>query len=190
MIDGINRVILTLLAVVLVAAGVLALVISAGVVTIAQPAALLARLATVASGEPGLWWPVLIGGAVIVALLAAWWAVHQAIVRRPGGSLSTVVLDAGDRGRTTVEAAKVANAAAVDLRRLPNVTASSARLVGNGHGRLLRAHIDVAAEADLRAVREATDAVYDRVGRLLGDDNLPTHTRIRPVATTPRSRVR
>lgn len=191
MIDGLNRIVLTLMAILLIAAGILALLAAIGVVAFTQPSELYVQLGTAVRGDPELWWPVLIGGAVIVALLAIWWALRQPMLRRPGEALSTVVLDRGDdRGRTTVEAAKVAQAAAIDLRRLPHVTASSARLVGRGQGRLLRTHIDVCADAELTSVRKAADEVYERVAGLLGTEELPTHTRIRPVATAPSARVR
>lgn len=181
MIDGINRALLALLAILCIVGGTVALLAASGILTIAQPAALYERLGSAIADDPGLWWPALIGGAIIVFLLAAWWALRQAIVRRSGGVLTTVTLDTGDRGRTTVAAASVAHAAATDLRRLPQVTASSARLVDAGRGRQLRTNIDVPAEADLRSVRASTGDVYDRVATVLGVDQLSTHTRIRPV---------
>lgn len=188
MIDGMNRVILTVLALLLIAAGILALLAATELLTVAQPGVLRRQIGAATRADPGFWWPILVGGAVIIALLAAWWAARQVIVRRPGGSLSTVTLDSGDRGRTTVEAAKVAQAAAADLRRLPQVTSSSARLVANSQTRQLRTRVDVPADADLRSVRSAAGDVYDRVAAVLGADQLVTHTRIRPVATSQQPR--
>lgn len=189
MMDAINRTLLTLLAIVFVALGAVVLLAAVDVLAIVQPSELFERLESAIERDPQLWWPALIGGSLLLALLAAWWAVRQVIVRRPGGALSTLTLDVGDHGRTTVEAAKVAEAAAADLRRLPGVTASSARLVHDGGHPRLRTRIDVPADVDLRSLRMSANDVYARVAGVLGRDALPTQTRIRPIRTES-SRVR
>lgn len=189
MIDGLNRAVLTVFALLLVAAGTVVLASSAGLLVLDEPPALYGRFTASVRAYGEIWWPALIGGAVVVLLLAATWALRQMIVRRTGEGLSMITLEAGDRGRTTVDAATIARAAAADLGRTPQVTASTARLVHDSAGRQLRTRIDVFADADLAAVDAATCEVYERVAAMLGDEQLATHTRIRPVAGEPR-RVR
>lgn len=189
MIDGVNRVVLALFAILLIAAGAIALAAAAGTLALAEPSRWYRQAQAQVQADPQIWWPVLIGGAVIVFVLALWWALRQVVVRRPGGGLSTVTLEDGDRGRTTVDAAPVARAAAADLRRLPEVTDSSVRLVSDSGGQLLRTRIDVLTDADLTSVRDAARDVYQRVAELLGSKDLATHTYIRPLGQSQR-RVR
>lgn len=189
MIDRINRAVLLLLGVLLVAAGGVALAAAQGRLALAQPATLFDRIRTAVQQRPELWWPVIIGAAVIVVVLALVWAARQVVVRRPGDALSTITLQDGERGRTTVDAVSIARIAAADLARLPQVTGSDARLVGDGDGRQLRTRVDVVTDADVAGVTTAADAVYARVADAMGVATLPAHTRIRPTGGPP-ARVR
>lgn len=185
MIDRTNRVVLLLLALLLIALGVVTLAAAQDLLTLEQPATVFDGIATAVQQRPELWWPVIIAATAVIAGLALAWAVRQVVIRRPGGALSTITLDDGDRGRTTVDAASIARVAAADLARLPQVTGSDARLVGNGDGRQLRTRVDVLTNADLAGVRAAADDVYARVADAIGVAALPAHTRIRPVGGPP-----
>lgn len=183
--DRVNRAVLVVIALLLITGGAATLAAATGMLSLGQPSELYGSAAASAGADPGIWWAVAIAGCVVLLLLTATWALRQVLVRRPGDGLSTVTIDQTDRGRTTIEAVKVAQAAAADLERVPSVTASSARLVDDGDGRQLRTRIDVLTDADLAAVRRATDEVYERVSGILGDDPLRTKTRIRPIGGRP-----
>jgi hypothetical protein len=183
-----NRMILALIGALLIAAGTMGLLAFTGVVSPQEPSSVYERLTTAVQERPILWWSVIIAGLVLVVVLALWWALRQLIVRRPGGALRTLDLDTSARGRTTVEATAVAGAAAADLRRLPQVTASNARVIPHGRKWSVRTRLDVVADADVPAVREATGEVYGRVAEALGVTDLPTHTRLRPRGDAPRVR--
>lgn len=185
MIDRVNRVVLVVIALLLITGGIATLAAATGVLAVAQPSELYRPAAASAGAGPAIWGAAMIVGSVVLLLLTATWALRQVIVRRPGDALSTVTIDQTDRGRTTIEAVKVAQAAAADLERVPSVTASSARLVDGGDGRQLRTRIDVLTDADLAAVRRAAGDVYERVSRMLGDDRLQTRTQIRPIGGRP-----
>lgn len=186
MIDRTNRVLLTLLSVVLIAAGAASLVAAIGAARLVAPAALYEQLVTWVRADPWVWWLAIMVGLLLILLLALRWVLRQFIVRRRGTGLATLVLDAGSRGTTTVEAASVARVAAADLERLRPVTGTTARLVDSGRERMLRTRMDVEADADLQSLRERADEVYDRIGDLLGIDALLAHTRIRLVAGAQR----
>lgn len=181
MIDRTNRVVLLLLGVLLVAAGAVALAASQDAVALDQPASVFDRVSMAVQQRPALWWSVILAATGLIMALALLWAVRQVVVRRPGDPLSTITLEDGDRGRTTVDAASIARIAAADLARLPQVTASDARLVGDGAGRQLRTRVDVLTGADVRALQSGAARVYARVADAMGADSLSTHTRISPV---------
>lgn len=185
MIDRVNRVLLAVFGIVFVVGGVVMLVAAANVLALPMPGELSQRLQQSVGANPTLWWTLLLGATIVVLLLTATWSLRQLVVRREGEGLSTIIIDRSDRGRTTVEATKVAEVAAADLERSPLVTATSARLVHTSAGRQLRTRIDVLTNADLASVHHATGEVYARVAQLLGHDELRTQTRIRPVGGTP-----
>jgi hypothetical protein len=100
-----------------------------------------------------------------------------------------VVLQNGRRGATSVEAAAVADAAARDLARLPQVLGSDARLATFGRLPRLEVRLDVPADADLDAVRQAAEGPYDRLRTMLGVEDIDAHVRLRPTRVEP-TRVR
>lgn len=184
-----NRVVLGLLGLLLLAAGVIGLLAGAGLAPLLEPSRIYAELLSGFQARADLWWPVSVAAAVVVALLGLVWALRQLVVRRPGGSVGDVVVrSADDRGRTSVAASSLASVAAMDLRRVPGVLDSTARLVNHPHRPDLRARLDVRPDADLGEVRRGADEVAGRLEAVLGVDRVPSHVLVRPVPQGP-SRV-
>ncbi|CAN5150575.1 hypothetical protein BH20ACT9_BH20ACT9_16370 [soil metagenome] len=187
--DTANRVVLGLLGLLLLAAGVVGLLAGAGLAPLLEPSQIYAELLSGFQARADLWWPVSVAAAVVVALLGLVWALRQLVVRRTGGSVGDLVVgSADDRGRTSVPATSLASVAAMDLRRVPGVLDSTARLVNDPHRPDLRARLDVRPDADLSEVRRGADEVAGRLETVLGVDRLPTHVLVRPVPQGP-SRV-
>jgi hypothetical protein len=186
--EAFNRSLFIILGIVLVAIGVTGLLAAAGVLPLVQPSDLYASLIQTVRAQPLLWWSVLIIAALLLVVLGLW-LVRAELSRPRVGGLHEVVLQNGRRGATSVEAAAVADAAARDLARLPQVLGSDARLATFGRLPRLEVRLDVPADADLDAVRQAAEGPYDRLRTMLGVEDIDAHVRLRPTRVEP-TRVR
>ena len=187
--DATNRTVLSLLGLLLVAAGVAAVLVMTGVLAAAQPGDWYTRVADGITSQPWLWWTIILAALVLLAVLALVWASRQLVVRRPGGALDRIPLDRGPRGTTRVEAAALARAVRRDLRRIPGVSDVTTRIVGSADAPRVRATLDTLVLGDLSAVRTQAEEANARARQALGLDDLPMHLRLRPVADSS-SRVR
>jgi hypothetical protein len=176
-----NRVVLTVLAILLVALGAFLLLAAEGVVALDQPADVYRRTAAGAADYPAAWLLGLIVGGLVVAVLGLWLVARQ-FRWRPGGRLDTVVVQRADHGRTTLQAAAAADAAAADLRRRPPITGSAVRMVTFGSRPRLYVDLDVAAETDVHRALETAEESYQRLAGVLGVDAVSVDTRLRPTA--------
>ncbi|MDQ3451997.1 MAG: hypothetical protein M3493_04740, partial [Actinomycetota bacterium] len=116
MIDRVDRFVLCVLALLLIAIGVVGLLAATGVLTVSDPSTLYSSL-TQTTVTVTWWWIAAIALGVVLALLGLVLALRQ--LTRPGGPpLETVVIDRAKRGSTTVKARAVARAVEQDLARL------------------------------------------------------------------------
>ena len=152
--DAANRVLWTIIGVLLIAAGGLTAAASVG------------WLPGVNTDSPLLWselieqwrawdpWALLI--VVGVAAILAWlgWRLTRGQLRRSGGpALPDLAIDAPDgRGRTVVGRSTLTDATEQDLRHIPGVQRAAVRLLGEHDGPELRARLDVGADATLPAL--------------------------------------
>ncbi|MGH9183527.1 MAG: hypothetical protein ACRDZ9_06930 [Acidimicrobiales bacterium] len=187
MTDRANRAVLAALGLALVGAAVAGLLAWAGIVGLGEPSVLYGRLADAAARNRVAWSVgVAVGwvAAVVVGAVAAW---AQLSPEGRGGRPDDMVLGEDARGRTTVRAEAAAGAVAHDLGVLPDVVASTARLVAAGERPHLVVRLDVAGDADLAGLRAGAEDVYDRVAGVLGVEGVRVDAVIRLV---PRSRAR
>lgn len=189
-IDLLNRVVLGLAGLLMIAGGLLGLLARRGAIPLSTPA----QTYEVAADwvlQDG--WTVGIGATVAIVvgiglvLLGLRWALAQ--FRRRGGHLELLTLQRLAEGRTSVAAAAAAAAAARDLETVPGVTAGAARLVEAGRRPRLLARADMFADADPAAVRAGAEQVYARLARCIGADDINAELRLRPTQRQP-ARVR
>lgn len=179
-----NRVILLITAVVLVTAAAVVLLAAAGLLDLLEPSQLFDRAESSAAAYPLAWTGgILVVGALCIALGA--WLVRRQLRVRPGGRLDTVTVERGDRGRTTAQAAPIADAVAADLRRVRGVTGSDVRLVTFGDRPRLIVDLDVAEGASLRDVLDRSEAAYERLEDHLGVKGVHVDTVLQPSAQSP-----
>lgn len=182
-----NRATLTLVSLLLIALGLLPLLAAGEVVRLEQPAGLYMRMVAGADAYPWAWLLGFIAGGFIIAAIGAW-LVSRQVRLRPGGRLGTVVVQRQEAGRTTLQAAAAAKAAAADLRsRLP-ITDSGVRMVTFGARPRLYVDLEISAETDPHRALESAEEVYQRLAGVLGVDAVNIDTRLRP-RTTGQSRV-
>lgn len=174
-----NRVILTIAAVILIAAGVIALLGAADVVRLATPAELYGQMTAGAQAYPWAWILGMLAGSAILIAVGLWLMGRQ--LRRPNrGRLDTVVIDRGGGGRTTLKAVAAADAIADDLRRHPSIVDSSVRIVTFGTRPRLEVDLDISTETDTQRALAAADSVYQRLSGVFGVESVSVVTNLRP----------
>lgn len=182
-----NRVVLLLTGLLLVAAGTVALLAADGILAVPEPAELYEQAAASAAAYPREWAAGAVVGGLLVAAVGAWLVQRQLKVRR-GGRLSTVTVDRGERGGTTLQAAAVARAVAGDLRARRGVVDSDVRMITFGSRPRLLVSLSINAQTEPRTALDRAEEVYQRVGRVLGRDVVHVDTRVGP-SREPSSRV-
>lgn len=194
MIDGVNRVLLALIGLGLVALAVTGLLAAQGLVLIAQPATLYERAETALRTPEGM--AITAAAGLVLTALALWWMSrqitpparagvdeltihHNAVVQPPEGEPAP---EDGPpaRGRTKLDADAVSRAVAADFARLPGVEDAGCRLLTAGPRPRLRVRAELNADADLHAVRSAAEQVYGRLCRVLGVDSVHAEVELRP----------
>lgn len=174
-----NRIVLLLVAALVLAGAAVPLLAAAGQLELLAPADLYEQARASAAAYPLEWLAGIAAAGIVLAALGAWLVRRQLRVR-PGGRLGTLAVERGERGRTTLEAAAVANAAAADLRRIRGVENSNVRLVTFGARPRIIVDLDIDRDASLREVLDNTESVYERLCHHLGVDDVHVDTRARP----------
>jgi hypothetical protein len=174
---ALNRVLLALIGLVLLAAGAGAVAAGLGLlpstVGVGPTTVLLAGDAVWADWAPA----AAIAAAVVVGLLALAWLLTQLRRRRSGGSWRTD----GALGATTVRLTDAAEAVADDVSAYPGVTAASAVLVGPRARPELRLLVDLRPGTATAALRERVDAhALPRLRAALELESLSTELLVRP----------
>lgn len=182
-----NRIVLTLTGVVLVAAGTTALLAAGGVVALQQPAQLHDRLTASVAANPEAWTAgVVVGGFLVAAM--GFWLVRRQVTAGAGHRLGTLTLRRGPQGRTTLEAAAAARAAATDLRARRGVVGTGVQMVAFGPRPRLRVSLAVNADTEPRVALDRAEEVYERMRRVLGTEAIHVDTTVRPTGE-PSARV-
>ena len=179
-VDGVNRVVLLILALVLVAAGVIALLVGFNLFFLAPDSAVLPGSATSwVAQQPWFWW-VLAAVGLVLALLALRWLIAQ-LTTDGVGSLD-VTHGSGQGGRTTVRSSGVTEAVEDDAESILGVERASARMAGHEAHRL-ELTVTLSSDADIpRVRRELEERTVAHVRQALDDPSLPVQLELRPSA--------
>lgn len=178
-----NRTVLTLLGVLLLAAGVLGLALATGVFgrqRTGQPV-LAETVRTFPHRHAWFWW-VVAAAAVIIALLALRWLLAQLATNRANRIDRTT--NARD-GYTIVHAGALAEAVEDDAASIPGVTSAAAYV-----SRPLRVVLRVvlADDADIGSVRSSLESsTIPHIRQALNQDDVPINIELRPQPNPARS---
>jgi hypothetical protein len=186
--DGANRIVLTLLGLLLIAAGCLGLALSLGAFgewRTTYPV-LPEEVRGFPDEQPWFWWAVA-GVALLTALLALLWLMAQLRTDRVGRIDRTT--DASE-GYTTVHAGALTRAVEDETVGIAGVTSASAHV--HDRPRLgLSLTVDMTDSVDIDTLRtRLEDDVVAHVREAVDDPQLPVEVELRPdVRRTPRRSV-
>jgi hypothetical protein len=183
-----NRVVLTLLGLLLLAAGGLGLALSAGVFgarRATQPV-LPREVSTYPSGRAWFWWAVA-GVLILTAALALLWLLAQLKTHRTARLDRTT--SARD-GYTTLHASALTHAIEDEALGITGVTGASAQ-VQHHRGQHVFLRVELAGFADIAEVRtRLEDDVVAHLREGVGDPRFPVTIQLRPAASrTPQRSV-
>ena len=151
--DRVNRVIGTVVALVLVGAGGLGLLRSYGIVfddeAMDDPVLLRQVRDWIADNDAWFWWAAFVT-ALLLAYLGWRWLRVQLL---PSPSLDDLTVARTEGGRTTLPARALADAVTRELEDDPEVTGARVRVVGSERSPALDVRASVADGADLEGVR-------------------------------------
>lgn len=175
-VNGVNRTLLTLLGLLLLAAGGLGLAYSAGAFGAGEHPFVPQGLRDLARDQGWFWWAVA-GGCVLLALLGLWWLLAQLRTDRVGPlDLTTDERD----GLTSLHADALTDAVEEETEQLRGVIGASARL-RDRRGRRLVLQVDLAEYADIAEVRAGVeDRVVAHARQAIDDPDLPVDVELRP----------
>jgi len=149
--DRLNRAVLTLLAVLLVAAGAYGLARGYGAFgdDRASDPVLTDDVRSFVSRNAGWFWPV----AAVVALLVAWLGLRWLVAQLSSTAVSRLDVPTTGPGHTELLASAAAAAVTSDVEGYPGVRAARARLVADHPVPEVELTVEVAEDADVPAVR-------------------------------------
>jgi hypothetical protein len=178
-VDAVNRTVLTLLGLVLLAAGGLGLAYSFGAFGEGEHPVVPQGMRDFAQDQGWFWWAVA-GGCLLIALLALRWLLAQLHTDRVG----RVDLTTDDRdGLTTLSAGALTEAVESETQQLRGVVGASAHL-RERRGRRLLLDVDLAEYADIAEVRQSVeDRVVAHARQAVDDPDLPVDVELRPSAS-------
>ncbi len=178
-IDRANRLVLTLVGLVLTAAGTIGLLARNGVIDVAEPGTLYRRVRHNVVDHADVWEWCAIAGGILLAAVALLWAWRQ-VRPRGDGRISTTVVNHTGRGKTSVEPVAVARALAKDLQQVPGVSGAKVRMVSIDTRPQLLAMVSIRDDADPDDVRLRAEAPFARLCRALEVDAVDVELRLRP----------
>ena len=187
--DRLNRVIVTVLAVLLIAGGAYGLVRSYNWEGVLGDGAerdpvLLDDVRRWFGDNDWVWWLVALG-ALLVAWIGWRWLRLQLL---PSPSLSVLRMDSPQGGRTELATAAVAEAIERDLEDDPDVSSARVRVVGDEYAPVLDLRVGVSDRAAATEVRRRIEAtVLPRARAALERDDIGALLRIRLGDPTARS---
>ncbi len=175
-VNRVNRSVLALLGLLLLAAGGLGLALSFGAFGSGERPLLPQPVRDFARDQPWFWWAVA-GVCLLLALPGLRWLLAQLRTDR----VSRLDLTTDDRdGLTTVHAGALTNAVEAEVEGLRGVSGASASLLERGGRRLVLA-VDLAEYADIAEVRQTTeDRVVGHARQAIDDPDLLVDVELRP----------
>jgi hypothetical protein len=180
---AVNRAVLAVLGLLLLAAGVLGIVLAAGAFGRqrgSQPV-LSDAVRAFPKQHAWFWWAVAVG-AVIIALLALRWLLMQLVTDRANRIDRTT--NAND-GYTVVHAGALTEAVEDDATSIRGVTSAAAYV---SHPLQVNLRVHLADDADIATVRSTLESsTVAHVREALNQPDLPVHIELRPHPTTARS---
>jgi hypothetical protein len=178
-VNGLNRTLLTLLGLLLLAAGGLGLAYSFGAFGDGAHPLVPRGMRDYAQDQGWFWWAVA-GACLVVALLALGWLLAQLRTDR----LGRLDLTTDDRdGLTTLHGSALIEAVRTETEKLRGVVGASAQLRDRG-GRRLVLGVDLAEYADIAEVRSTVeDRVVHHARQAIDDPDLPVDVELRPSAS-------
>lgn len=183
-VDPVNRVVLALVGLLLLAAGAFGLAVGFDAFGTAESAVLPAQVRQFPRQQPWFWWAVA-AACLVIALLALRWLVAQLRTDRVG----RLDLTTDDRdGQTVVHAGALTDAVEGEAEALRGVSAASAHLT-DVRGRQLSLTVDLADYADIAQVRQGLEEhVVAHARQAVDDPALPVEIELRPGARTTTGR--
>lgn len=179
--DRINRIVLTVLGLVLLAVGLYGVLRGAGVFGDgrARDPLLLAEARDWVSDHDGWVWPLAAALSFVVAYLGWRWLRYQV---RSSPRVSDIELGADpDTGSTRLRAVGAADALADDIERSDGVQSASARLLADGRQPEVDVRVDVFDDADIDGVRQhIEERTFERFKQALQADDVRAHIQLRP----------
>lgn len=178
-VNGLNRSLLTLLGVLLLAAGGLGLAYSFGAFGDGRHPLVPEGMRGFAADQPWFWWAVA-GACLLIALLGLVWLLAQLRTDRVG----ELDLTTDDRdGLTTLHGGALTDAVETETQQLRGVVGASAHL-RDRRGRRLLLGVDLAEYADIAEVRSAVeDRVITHARQAVDDPDLLVDVELRPSAS-------
>lgn len=185
-VDRRNRILFTLLALVLIALGVVGLLAHYDVLGLRQPGSLWNDAVTRFPRGAILAVVVLLG---LLALIIGVAMVTGQFGRR-GVRIGRLTLQDQPVGATTFHSEAVARVAARDARQVPGVLEASAALVAAGASPKLVFHLDSDVAADTSSVLAGIDRVLARVAGVMDVADVRADVHLQPVAPPDEREVR
>ncbi|MCA0144003.1 alkaline shock response membrane anchor protein AmaP [Blastococcus sp. LR1] len=178
-VNGVNRTILALLGLLLLAAGGLGLALGFGAFGDGDQPVLPQPVRDFARNQPWFWWAVA-AVCLLLALLGLRWLLAQLHTDRIG----RLELTTDDRdGLTTVHTSALADAVEAEAESLRGVAGASAHVLDRG-GRRVALAVDLTDYADIAEVRQALeDRLVSNMRQALDDPQLPVDIELRPSRT-------
>lgn len=189
-IDRINRIVLILLGSIFLGAGVVGLLVAAGVFgqSAAHTALVTAGMRDYAHDNASWYWGAFAGGAFLVAALALIWLFAQSGSSR----VSSLQLETDrSRGATRLQSSALTSALEDDVTTYHGVNDATARLLGTSREPLLRLDVALDQSADIGAIREQLETqAIPRVRQAASVLDLPVWLRLEIASTTAVQRGR
>ena len=184
-VNAVNRLLLVIVGLLLATAGGLGLALSFGAFGDARAArpVLTDSTADFADRNDWFWWAV-VGGCLLIGLLALWWLLAQTRTERVGHLDLT---DTDAEGITTVQAGALTAAVEQEVQAYLGVLGASAGLRGKGTHRV-DLTVDLDDTADLAEIRRRLqEQTVPRTRQALGRPDLPFRIELRPATGTTRT---
>src|SRR3954447_18021598 len=177
-IDRINRILLILLGAIFLAAGVIGLLVAAGVFgqTAAHTSLVTDGMRNYAHDNAGWYWGAYAGGAFLLAALALIWLFAQSGSSR----ISSLQLETDrSRGATRLQSSALTDAVEDDVTAYHGVHDATARLLGSAREPLLRLDVSLDESADIGSVRDRLETqAIPRVRQAASVHDLPVWLRL------------
>ena len=176
-VNAVNRAVLLLFALLLVAAGVLGLVLSfGGFGSDAAAGSVIPLQARTFPASHSWFWSAVAAACVLVALLALWWLLSQLSTDRV--TRLDVTTDDSE-GRTTVHAGALTDAVEAEATAIRGVAGASAHMAGAQAPRLSLS-VNLTDYADLADVRrQLEEQTVPHARQAMDDPNLPVDIELR-----------